>query len=172
MAGEPVQVVPHDPRWFALFEQERALVGEVLRPWVVEVEHIGSSAVPGLAAKPVIDMMVGVRTLDDAPACVDALERVGYEYVPEFEKEIPLRRFLYKMRSGRRTHHIHLVERANAGWWDRHLLFRDYLIEHPQTAREYARLKYELASSLGDDPEAYTDAKTPFISAVVERARS
>jgi GrpB-like predicted nucleotidyltransferase (UPF0157 family) len=139
---------------------------------VVEVEHIGSTTVPGLAAKPVIDLMVGVRMLADAPACVEALATISYEYVPKLENEEPLRRILYKMRSGRRTQHIHLVERANVSWWERHLQFCDYLIEHPETAREYARLKYELASRFRDDREAYTDAKTGFISAVVERARA
>ena len=88
------------------------------------------------------------------------------------ENEEPLRRILYKMRSGRRTQHIHLVERANVSWWERHLQVCDYLIEHPETAREYAQLKYELASRFRDDREAYTDAKTGFISAVVERARA
>jgi GrpB-like predicted nucleotidyltransferase (UPF0157 family) len=74
------------------------------------------------------------------------------------------------MREGRRTHQIHLVERPNAEWWDRHLLFRDYLRVHPEAAEEYARLKYELSHRFGEDRVAYTEAKTAFISEVVRRA--
>ncbi len=97
---------------------------------------------------------------------------IGYEYVPEFEEDLPLRRYFRKAQRGRRTHQIHLVERTNAEWWDRHILLRDYLREHPETAREYAELKRNLAARLRDDRGAYTDAKTHFISAVVERARA
>ena len=84
---------------------------------------------------------------------------------------MPFRRYFRKMREGRRTHQIHLVERSNAEWWDRHLLFRDYLPVHPEVAEEYTRLKYELSSRIPYDREAYTDAKTDFISKVVRRAQ-
>jgi GrpB-like predicted nucleotidyltransferase (UPF0157 family) len=132
---------------------------------------LGSTAVPGLAAKPVIDIMVGVKSLDDSPILVERLVGIGYEYVPEFEKILPFRRYFRKMREGRRTHQVHLVERSNAEWWDRHLLFRDYLRANPEIAREYAHLKYELSDRLGEDREAYTDAKTEFISEIVRRAQ-
>ena len=168
---DPVIVVPYDESWPSLFEEERARIERAIGPWVEEIEHVGSTAVPGLAAKPVIDIMAGVKSLDDSPILVERLVGLGYEYVPEFERVLPFRRYFRKMREGRRTHQIHLVERSNAEWWDRHLLFRDYLRANPEIAGEYARLKHELSGRFGEDREAYTDAKTDFISEVVRRVQ-
>ena len=168
---DPVIVVPYDEAWPSLFFAERTRIEAAIGPWVEEIEHVGSTAVPGLAAKPVIDIMVGVKSLDDSPILVERLVGIGYEYVPEFERILPFRRYFRKMQEGRRTHQIHLVERSNAEWWDRHLLFRDYLRAHPEAAEEYSRLKYDLSLRFGEDRVAYTDAKTDFISEVVRRAR-
>ena len=171
VSADPIVVALYDEAWPSPFEEERARIERAIGPWVEEIEHVGSPAVPGLAAKPVIDVMVGVRSLGDSPILVERLVGIGYEYVPEFERVLPLRRYLRKMREGWRTHQIHLVERSNTEWWDRHLLFRDYLRANPEVAGEYARLKYGLSGSFGEDREAYTDAKTDFISEVVRRAQ-
>ncbi len=167
---DPVVVVPYDEAWPSLFEEERARIERAIVPRMEQIEHIGSTSVPGLAAKPVIDIMVGVRSLEDSPALVGRLEAIGYEYVPEFEQQIPFRRYFRKLRGGRRTHQIHLVERSNAEWWVRHVLFRDYLRAHPEVAEGYARLKYEVSDRFREDRAAYTDAKTGFISEIVRRA--
>ena len=128
---------------------------------------------PGLAAKPVVDIMVGVRDLSDAPDCIEALRGIGYEYVPEFEAELPNRRYFRKFDSeGARTHQIHLVERSDADWWERHVGFRDYLRAHPETAREYEKLKLDLASRFRDDWAGYMEAKSEFILAVERRSRA
>ena len=164
-------MVPYDEAWPSLFEEERACIERAIGPWAEEIEHVGSTAVPGLAAKPIIDIMVGVKSLENSPILVERLVSIGYEYVPEFVQVLPFRRYFRKMREGRRTHQVHLVERSNTEWWDRHLLFRDYLRVHPEVAEEYARLKYELSNRFGEDREAYTDAKTEFISEVVRRAQ-
>jgi GrpB-like predicted nucleotidyltransferase (UPF0157 family) len=126
-SADPVIVVPYDEAWPSLFAEEQTRIEDAIGLRVEEIEHIGSTAVPGLAAKPVIDTMVGVRSLDEAPILVERLVGIGYEYVPEFERVLPLRSYFRKMRERRRTHQVHLVERSNAEWWDRHLLFRDYL---------------------------------------------
>ena len=170
MLEDPVVVVPYDPRWPRHFEEERARIERAIGPWTWEIEHVGSTAVPGLAAKPVIDVMVGVGSLEDSPILVERLAGIGYRYVPELEWVFPFRRYFRKPRQGRRTHQIHLVERSNSGWWDRHLLFRDHLRTHPEDAEGYARLKYELSGRFCDDREAYTDAKTAFIRECVRRA--
>jgi GrpB-like predicted nucleotidyltransferase (UPF0157 family) len=141
-SADPIVVVPYDEAWPPLYAEERTRIERAIGPWVEEIEHVGSTAVPGLAAKPVIDIMVGVKSLEDSPILVERLVGIGYEYVPEFEKILPFRRYFRKMREGRRTHQVHLVERSNAEWWDRHLLFRDYLRANPEIAREYAHLKY------------------------------
>ena len=169
-ADDPVLVVPYDPRWPTLFEEERISIERAIGPFVEEIEHVGSTAVPDLAAKPVIDIMVGVSSLQDSPILVERLGDIGYEYVPELERHIPSRRYFRKKLGGRRTHQIHLVERSNSEWWDRHVIFRDYLRAHPEVAEEYARLKYELSGRFREDREAYTGAKTAFISGCVRRA--
>jgi GrpB-like predicted nucleotidyltransferase (UPF0157 family) len=171
VSADPIIVVPYDEAWPSLYEEEQARIERAIGSWVEEIEHVGSTAVLGLAAKPIIDIMVGVRSFDDSPTLVERVVGIGYEYVPEFERVMPFRRYFRKVREGRRTHQIHLVERSNAEWWDRHLLFRDYLRVHPEVAEEYTRLKYELSSRIPYDREAYTDAKTDFISEVVRRAQ-
>ena len=167
---DPVVVVPYNEAWPSLFEEERARIERAIGPWVEEIEHVGSTAVPGLAAKSVVDIMVGVKSLDNTPILVERLEAVGYEYVPEFERQMPQRRYFRKLRRGRRTHQIHLVERSDAEFWDRHVLFRDYLRRHPGVAEEYALLKHEFSGRFREDRAAYTEAKTLFIREVVRRA--
>ena len=171
MASEdPVVLVPYEEAWPSLFEEERTRIEGAVGPWVEEVEHIGSTAVPGLAAKPVIDIMVGVRSLEDTPVLVARLETIGYEYVPELERQMPFRRYFRKLAGGRRTHQIHLVERSDSAFWDRYLLFRDYLRAHPEVAEGYTRLKYEVSDRFREDGATYTGAKTDFIAEVVRLA--
>jgi GrpB-like predicted nucleotidyltransferase (UPF0157 family) len=173
MSVESVYLVPYDPHWPAPFEQERYSLGVAIEPWVVEVEHIGSTAVPGLDAKPVIDIMAGLRSHWDAAPCIEDLAKIGYSYLADHVLPDRLL-FLVKTAEASRSvlkYHLHVAEVAGV-FWERHLLFRDYLRAHPETANEYARLKYELAERFPRDVDAYTLAKTAFISAVVELARA
>jgi GrpB-like predicted nucleotidyltransferase (UPF0157 family) len=164
---EPVVVVDYDADWPHRYEEERARIVSVLGGLAVAVEHVGSTAVPGLGGKPVIDIMVGVRRLEDGQRCVGPLEGLGYEYLGELG--IPGR--LYFRRGLPREYQIHLVEHGGE-FWERHLLFRDFLRTDPETAAEYHRLKKELALKFRSDREEYTEAKTAFIRSVEERARS
>lgn len=166
---DPIEVVDPDPAWAAMGEAACAEVAAALGPYVVEVQHIGSTSVPGLAAKPVIDLLVGVRSLDDSPAIVAAVTGLGYEYVPEFEDELPNRRYFRRFADGVRTHQVHLVERTDTDWWDRHVAFRDWLRTHPDDRDAYAELKRRLAVEHRDDRAAYTDAKSDFIHAIERR---
>lgn len=168
--GRPVQIVDYDPAWPELFERERALIAEALGDLAAAIEHVGSTAVPGLGAKPILDMMVGLRSLEDGERSVAPLEALGYEYMGEMG--IP-GRFYFRKPPGHdrlRTHHIHMVELA-CDFWQRHLLFRDYLRSHPEDARRYHELKARLAARYGADREGYTEAKTEFIRSCEERAR-
>lgn len=170
MSRPPVRIEAYDPRWPSMFEEDKGKILEAVGEHVAAVEHIGSTSVPGLAAKPIIDVMVAVRRLADAPACVGPLAAIGYEYVPEHEAVMPERRFFRRGPRGAGTHHLHMVEWSSE-FWEAHLLFRDYLRAHAGAAARYEKLKRELAAAHGSDRGAYTEAKTDFIESTVERAR-
>jgi GrpB-like predicted nucleotidyltransferase (UPF0157 family) len=170
---DPVIVVDYDPKWPLIYEEEKARILAVIPNTILAIEHVGSTAVPGLGAKPTIDVMVGINHLSDARKCIEPLRSIGYEYVPEFEASIPERRYFRKGPSGvpNKHFHLHMVEH-NGDFWERHILFRDYLRAHPKEARRYNQLKKELAAKHRLNREAYTDAKTSYIKSVVARARS
>ncbi len=167
----PVVIVEHDPRWPTLYEQERDLILGATGDLIVVVEHIGSTAVPDLGGKRIIDIMAAVRCLEDAERCVEPLAGIGYEYVPEYNDLIPDRRYFHKGPPEGRTFHLHMAEHRG-DFWTKHLLFRDWLRRHPEDAQDYFRLKKELADRFGRDREGYTEAKTGFIESMVARARS
>lgn len=167
--GPRLTIVGYDPRWPGLFEEEKQRMMGTLGSVALAIEHVGSTAVPGLAAKPIIDLMLGVRRLVDAEASVPKLLELGYEYVTR--DPIPGRRYFHKGPPGGRTYHLHAA-RAGASFWERHILFRDWLRTHPEDARAYERLKRELAALFGSDRLGYTNAKTAFIEEAAEKARA
>jgi amidohydrolase len=170
--GRPVVIVDYDPAWPRRFEAERELILHACgEDAFVAVEHVGSTAVPGLAAKPIVDIMPGVRSLDDAPRIIERLTTVGYNYVPEYESDLPERRYLHKDVNGERAFHLHIVQ-PDSDFWERHLLFRDYLRSHPEAARAYEALKRELAERHGTDRVGYTDAKAHFVRECEAKARA
>ena len=175
MLKEPVAVVPYDPRWAEMFERERLhLLSCLSSDLIKRIEHFGSTAVPGLSAKPIVDILVEVKSLDETRRKIaPALENQGYEYFwrPSFGDHTPpfYAWFIKRGKNGNRTHHIHMVE-ADFEHWDR-LLFRDYLLEHPDALRQYSELKEKFSRAYPNDRVAYTKAKTDFIKAVTETAR-
>lgn len=177
VTAEPIEIVAYDPEWAASFEREKRHLLECLsRKIVRRIEHFGSTAVPGLPAKPIVDMLVEVTDLREVQSeVVPVLEAQRYEYFwrPTWGDDgPPFYAWFIKRDSatGKRTHHIHMVEREFDTHWDR-LLFRDYLIAHPDAAEEYGRLKCDLAGTLGHDRVAYTNAKGAFIARLTEKAR-
>jgi GrpB-like predicted nucleotidyltransferase (UPF0157 family) len=167
-AGEAsVEVVPYDPSWPMLFDAEEKVLRRVLAIWLVgPIEHIGSTAVPGLAAKPVIDIMAGVRTLEDSRPAIAAASELGYCYSPY---RTDTEHWFCKPSPAYRTHHLHLIPRGSEEWI-RTLAFRDYLRTHSGVAAEYEALKRRLADQYRFDREAYTEAKHPFITRVTDVA--
>lgn len=163
----PVRIVEYDPLWPVMYEAERRRIAEAIGPWLADIQHVGSTSVPGLAAKPVIDIMPGVRSLGDDRAFIGPMEALGYSYVPAGQDDIPDRR--YFRRGEPRLFHVHVAEQGG-DFWKRHLAFRDYLREHPETAAEYAALKRSLAARYGSDRLGYVNAKSEFIEGVAERA--
>ncbi|MBE9190164.1 GrpB family protein [Gloeocapsopsis crepidinum LEGE 06123] len=168
---DEIIIVEYDPRWSQQFEEEATTIWQVLgNDLVTRIEHFGSTAVPGLAAKPIIDLLVEVRSLKEAKKSHTLLEALGYAYWQEDPR--PGQMFLVKGMPPyglQRTHHLHLVE-ADSDLWER-LLFRDYLRSHPEEAQHYAALKRQLAERFKTNREAYTNAKTDYIQAVMAKAR-
>jgi GrpB-like predicted nucleotidyltransferase (UPF0157 family) len=167
----PVVIVPWNPEWPREFEQERGRLEETFASMNAVVEHIGSTAVPGLAAKPVIDIMVGVTALSEAEARIDSLRALGYEYVPAYEAQLPQRRYFRKPLATPRTHHLHCVVQGSSFWQDQ-LAFRDYLRAYPAAAQAYATLKLNLALQYAADREAYSEGKSEFIISILNHART
>lgn len=163
----PIRLAPYDPSWPSAFEVERGALARPLQPWLSgPIEHIGSTAVPGLLAKPVIDIMAAVDSLDASRPVIAVLVGLGWTYFP-YRAEVM--HWFCKPSPAFRTHHLHLVPFGSPLWTER-LAFRDYLRRDPIVAAEYAQLKRELAERDEFDREAYTDAKGPFVQRIVERA--
>lgn len=164
-----VRVVPYQPTWKRYFEQEAARLRAALGSQALQVEHIGSTAVEGLEAKPIIDVMVAVESLEEARDLVPLVETLGYEHQPE--DPIPDRVFFAQGPPSRRTHHLSLTPQASAYWSD-HLLFRDYLRTHPEAAAGYQQLKRDLADRYPADRESYTSGKDEFIQSILAKAKT
>lgn len=169
MADEdaPIQIVAYDSAWARLFREEREVLLRVLGPWLTgPIEHIGSTAVPGLAAKPVIDIMAAVGTLDGSREAIPALRSLDYRHAP-YRSDVM--HWFCKPRPSFRTHHLHLVPHESPLWTAR-IAFRDRLREAPALATEYAELKRNLVASCAHDREAYTDGKSEFVARVISEA--
>jgi GrpB-like predicted nucleotidyltransferase (UPF0157 family) len=159
-----IEVVPYDAAWPSKFEAERALLESVFGAWLAgPVEHIGSTAVPLLAAKPVIDIMAPVYTLEASRPAIDAAASAGYVYFP-YQAEVM--HWFCKPSPHHRTHHLHLVPFGSPMWHQR-IAFRDALRGNPLLATEYGELKLRLAQMFRLDREAYTEAKAPFVQRVL-----
>jgi GrpB-like predicted nucleotidyltransferase (UPF0157 family) len=163
-ADELIRLAAPDPGWAARFELEREALEEAIGEWVHGgIHHVGSTAVPDLEAKPIIDILVGVRDLEIARACFESLAGLGYLYAPYLPAEM---HWFCKPDPARRTHHLHLVPVDSPRYCDE-LAFRDRLRADPRLAADYATLKRQLAERYRDDREAYTDAKGAFIRAAL-----
>ena len=166
MNQEPVTIAEYSPHWPAQFDAEADIIRSAFGATKIELEHIGSTAVTGLAAKPIIDVLLGANSLAVIERHIRHLEAMGYRYVPEFEKQLPERRYFVKPNGGAAQFHLHAVKHGDTFWRD-HLRFRDALRERPDLRDQYQQLKRRLASSFGRERGAYTDAKAPFIEGVL-----
>ena len=165
MHNARVYIEPYNPEWPKKFAAEKGVIEETLGSWIVGgVHHVGSTSVPGLPAKPIVDIQVGVKNLEEARACIPLLESVGYCYAPYR----PYIHWFCKPSPTHREFHVQLMEPTHEKWGAR-LAFRDYLRTHPATAKEYAVLKEKLAEKFRDDREGYTESKGQFIASVLEK---
>lgn len=163
---KPIQINDYNSDWSCWFQQEKSLLQRIFGEYLIRIEHVGSTAIPGLAAKPVIDIMVAVDDLADIAYIEPPLVKEGYQ---RRETGMPGRVFFQKV--GHETsYHLQIMPRE--GFDERNeLLFRDYLKKSPELIEEYGRLKRELAKTMGSDNMGYTRGKTEFIQHVVDLAR-
>jgi GrpB-like predicted nucleotidyltransferase (UPF0157 family) len=164
LARGKVCVVPHDPRWSALYQSAEADLQACLGAWIVAIEHVGSTAVAGLDAKPILDLMIAVRSLRLPSEVFAQLSNLGYEH--RDQDSVPGRLFFVKGPEATRTHYLSICE-SDSPFWTSHLAFRDKLRADKSLAADYARLKHQLAEQFPDDRGAYTTAKESFIHAVM-----
>lgn len=165
-----VRLVGYDREWKGLFEKERSLLRSALKDVdveIIDIQHVGSTSVPGLKSKPVIDIAVGVKELSDAKKCIEPLRGIGYEY--REDAGVPGRQFFTKGPRESRTYHVN-VEAWNGRLWKNHIRFRDYLREHPQARKEYQELKETLEAKYPGDRNSYTAEKDSFIGRIMKRA--
>ncbi|AET60208.1 GrpB family protein [Paenibacillus terrae] len=164
-----VEISQYDPQWVKEYACERTKIAEALGDISMDIEHFGSTSVPGLGAKAIIDIMVGVEDLARIQSVHrERLLRIKYEYV--HKPDFPERAFFRRGEWGAGTHHLHIYKYQGKHWAN-HLLFRDYLKTHPESLSEYDALKKELAQQFKYDRLAYTEAKGPFIRQVIEQAK-
>jgi len=159
-----VQVVAYSPQWASLFEQERKRLSAALGSLALDIQHIGSTSVPGLAAKPILDMGVAIAAEADVDACVPLLEALGYHY--EGYRGASEGYFFNLGSQTRLTHYLHMLLIESEGWRN-YLRFRDTLIAHPEIRDQYMTLKQALAVQYAADRPAYTAAKAEFIQSVL-----
>lgn len=160
-----VSLLPYNPAWPKAFVEAAAAIRQACAPWVTEVHHIGSTAVPGLPAKPIIDIMPGLARYEDGFQCIEPMERLGYTYHGEFG--IP-RRHYFNRRGGSFDHNVHMYA-VGEGQWHWQLAFRDHLRANPADRERYYQLKMELAARYPWDVEAYADAKSNFVRSILRQ---
>lgn len=162
----PVLLLDPRPEWPQQFRDAAAQLRTAFADTPIHVEHIGSTAVPNLCAKPILDILLGAPDFLSITSRIPQLGALGYRYKPEHERELPERRYFSRPATDTPAVHLHAVVH-DSPFWRRHLAFRDALRSDPELTRQYAELKRRLATLHADDRAAYTDAKGPFIAQVL-----
>lgn len=163
-----VKLVEHNPAWAKLFEREKELLLEKFSGVILEIGHGGSTVIPTIPAKPIIDMFAAVSSLKDAEKIRKDLEEMGYEY--RGEEGVPERILYVKGNPELRTHHLQLVEKTS-NEWKNHILIKEYYFKHPKEAKKYGKLKEELSKRYPSDRKAYSHGKDQFIKSIIEKAK-
>jgi len=158
----------YNSNWSKQFEEEKVKLKEILADKVISIEHIGSTSIEGLGAKPILDIAIGVNDLEVVSEFIDPLKQIGYEFV--YHKEFPERRFFRKGQWRAGTHHLHFYQ-FEGEHWNNQILFRNYLRNNPDVLKEYHQLKVDLAEKFRFDRVSYTENKSPFIQNVLQKAK-
>lgn len=164
-----VKLKRHNPKWKVLFEKERKVLLKKFHKVILEISHGGSTAIPNISAKPIIDIFAVVPSLKKVESVRKDLEKLGYE--SRGEERVRERILYVKGKPALRTHHLQLVERKS-NEWKNHILIRDYFLKYPEVAKEYAELKKKLAKKYPNDRKAYSHGKDKFIKSIIKKAKS
>ncbi|MCK4397228.1 GrpB family protein [candidate division WOR-3 bacterium] len=161
-----LKLIPFSKNWKRLFNEEKRIFLDIIGDFILDIEHIGSTAIEGALAKPIIDILISLRRFEDGFTCVKPLENIGYEFRGEYGH--PGRHYFVK---GRQvvTHHVHMFEKNHQDF-EKYILFRDYLNSHPYYIRKYCHLKRELSEKYRNNRELYTESKTHFIDDIINKA--
>jgi len=162
-----VEVVSYNSNWKKMYKRESEKIKNTLNDIIIDIHHIGSTAIPGIKAKPVIDILAEVKDIEAVDQYNHEMEELGYEVMGEYG--IPKRRF-FRKGGNKRTHHIHIFQAGNEEI-ERHINFKEYLITHPDKRREYSKLKEKLANKYTYDVESYTNGKSDFIKEIDRKAK-
>ncbi|MFX0183133.1 MAG: GrpB family protein [Candidatus Hodarchaeota archaeon] len=161
-----IKLLPYQLEWKELFSKEKQHLEATIGNNILEIEHIGSTAIPGMTAKPIIDIAIAIHNFEEAKVCIDLLEKIGYEYKGEFG----ISRRHYFVKGTPRRYHLHMNEITSENWKN-HISFRDYLIKHPDKAKQYADLKIKPAQQFKANREAYIEGKTSFIKKILQLSK-
>ncbi|MFN8771073.1 MAG: GrpB family protein [Neisseriaceae bacterium] len=169
-ANTKIEIEEHNPNWAEMFKIERELILKNSQDYIEDIQHVGSTAVPGLAAKPTIDICIGVKSLEIADKyIISSLKLMGYDYLQFLEEGIPQRRYLQKLDDTcKHLFHIHIVVKDGV-LWNEYINFRDYLIKNPHIAREYEEHKLKLKELYSSNRNLYTEGKAEFINNIISK---
>lgn len=162
-----VTVYPYDPTWPMEYKKEEKILNELLEDFDVRIEHVGSTSIPGLSAKPIIDIAVGAKTKEELFAVADRLGEAGYDMQDSYERkgEVLARKGAPECR----THYIH-IQLLGSEYWNEFIYFKRYMLDHPESVKEYQKLKEELSVKYADERKKYTASKDEFISNILDKA--
>ena len=162
-----VRLAPYSPEWAKLFDEEKQLLIALIGDYVIDIQHIGSTSIPDMIAKPIIDIGIAIKDFEEGKRCIKLIESLGYEY--KGENGIPGRHYFVK--GNPTTHHLHIVE-IDSEEWKKNITFRDALRKNENLAKDYTELKLNLAEKFKYDRVAYTDGKTDFVNYILSLAKS
>lgn len=163
---EKVKLSPYNPIWEKLYKKEEKLIRSALKDHISDIQHIGSTSVPGAKAKPIIDIAIGVKNVKNLEKITNFLELLNYKY--EHNAKIKGRYFFTKEKGVYATHHLH-IEKINGRNWKNQIIFRDYLKKHKKAVKEYNELKEELAKKYENDRKKYVAGKDNFIKSILKK---
>ncbi|NHJ05236.1 MAG: GrpB family protein [Candidatus Heimdallarchaeota archaeon] len=168
---EGVILVKYNPHWPILYQQESKLLQKTLAKEIISIDHVGSTAIPDLSAKPIIDILIGLESLDYSDKIINSLEKIDYEKLKTAEQIFPERLFYKKIdKKTKQQYNLHITKHMG-DFWTQLILFRNYLRTHPETMKEYELIKQHMAQRFPNNLIAYGIGKEGFIIAVVERAK-